>query len=132
MVMKINIFLMVWLIIVAIHVLYDFNQGEHVATMKQKDWWKEHYPAKLYRHDYIIVLILHGLLWSVLVTIPIFVCRYYYHREICNGFILFFIIFNAMLHTLVDHAKANIKCINLLQDQLLHLIQLLGLATMIF
>ena len=115
MVMKINIFLMVWLIIVAIHVLYDFNQGEHVATMKQKDWWKEHYPAKLYRHDYIIVLILHGLLWSV-----------------CNGFILFFIIFNAMLHTLVDHAKANIKCINLLQDQLLHLIQLLGLATMIF
>lgn len=130
--MKLSIFLMIWLIMVAIHVLHDFNQGEPIANMKQKDWWKEHYPARLYRNDYIIVLILHGVLWSVLVSIPIFVFRYCIYDEVYNSLIVFSIIINAMVHAFIDHLKANRKCISLLQDQILHLLQLLILASMIF
>ena len=38
------------------HILDDFCLQGILASLKQKSWWEENYPNKLYKYDYIISL----------------------------------------------------------------------------
>ena len=39
--------------------------------MKQKKWWQENAPQKLYKYDYIVALIMHSMSWSFMIMLPI-------------------------------------------------------------
>lgn len=119
--MKHNIFLL--FIMIFFHIIDDFLlQSQSVlGTMKQKNWWKENSPNKLYRYDYIIALIMHAFSWSFMIMLPIAVILQF---DISS--ILYLYITNAVIHGIVDHIKANCLKINLITDQIIHLFQIFG------
>lgn len=101
------------------HIMDDYYLQGILAKMKQKKWWEENAPGELYRHDYIVALIAHAFSWSFMITIPtLFVSTNYIVMSI-------FIIVNTFVHADTDHAKANEHSINLIVDQVCHLIQII-------
>lgn len=110
------------LLMIFCHIIDDYclqNIGP-LASLKQKIWWSEHYPQKLYKYDFLIALIMHSFSWTFMVMLPI---AYYFAW---NPAPLFYIAFgvNVVVHANVDHAKANRLAINLLMDQTIHVGQI--------
>lgn len=113
----INIFTMIFL-----HILDDYTLQGILASLKQQDWWKKNAPDDLYKHDYIAALICHAYSWSFMVHIPLLV-------SVVRGTtpLLVFslsLVIHAFIHAGIDHLKANKKRINLIEDQLMHLAQI--------
>lgn len=107
------------------HIVDDYYLQGILAQMKQREWWKTHAPDSLYKHDYIIALIEHAFSWTCSIFLPILIYTCFtksYRPEIV--YILTFI-FNLVIHAIVDHMKANLKIINLIHDQILHVIQII-------
>jgi hypothetical protein len=102
------------------HVVADYNLQGWLASAKQKSYWQENAPDKLYRYDYIMALIMHSISWTFMVMLPI---AYVNQFNVDIGFVGMFIA-NVAIHAVVDHLKANMKLINLWHDQLLHLGQI--------
>jgi len=103
------------------HIVDDYYLQGILANMKQRKWWEENAPDKMYRHDYIVALIAHAFSWSFMITIPTLLVSNNY------PIMCVFIIINTIIHAYVDHQKANKRCINLIVDQLCHIIQIIGL-----
>ena len=100
------------------HLVADYTLQGWLAEGKQKNWWKKvcggEIPNK-YKHDYIAALLCHALYWSI------FICAPFY----ASPWFLCAVMGNTIVHAIVDDLKANRMKINLIQDQLLHLIQIL-------
>ena len=125
-------FLLALLASLVVHVIDDFGLQHftHLNELKQKTWWIEQcYIAKkynyldtsIYKYDYIVCLILHAFKWSCLTILPVL---------LIVGFppawaIALLICLNTTVHALVDDFKANRFAINLIHDQLVHIIQIL-------
>ena len=107
------------------HIVDDYYLQGWLASAKQKKWWEENAPQKLYNHDYIMALIMHSMSWSFMIMLPIAISMSF------NVSILFVTIFilNAVIHALVDNLKANKLQISLITDQLIHLVQIFVTAT---
>lgn len=108
------------------HIVDDYRLQGVLASMKQKEWWREHAPQRLYRYDYIMALAMHSMSWSFMIMLPI---------AFANGFnvgtrFVFVFVVNSVLHGLVDDLKANKMKINLITDQSLHLLQIAVTAIM--
>lgn len=110
--------LLIFLLMLAMHTIEDFHLQGRMADMKQKSWWEE-YPAR-YHRDYIPVLFLHGMEWSVLVSLPLLLLT---GLDVPMWFVLAVVI-NGIVHAIVDDLKANRFRINLIQDQAAHIIQM--------
>lgn len=112
--------LFVILCMVFMHVIADYNLQGWLASAKQKSYWEANAPEKLYKYDYIMALVIHSISWTFMIMLPIA----YYKPLSVN--VLFAIIFavNVAVHAIVDHLKANVKRINLWQDQLIHMLQI--------
>jgi len=110
----------VFLSMIFMHVLDDYVLQGVLAQMKQRSWWVENAPDPLYKNDYLMALWMHSLSWSFMIMLPLALYTY------CDVGILFVIgfIVNAAIHFIVDDLKANKHCINLWQDQVVHLIQI--------
>ena len=93
-----------------------------LATMKQKKWWEENHPQKLYKYDYLVALLMHSLSWAFMVMLPI---SFYLSWDIGTKFVVAFVT-NTLLHAFVDNAKANWLTINLIADQSFHMLQIAG------
>ena len=102
------------------HILDDYVLQGWLASAKQKSWWEKNAPDKLYKHDYIAALICHAFSWSVMILVPLII---YSRGDL--GWFWFSLPINWTIHALVDNWKANIKKINLITDQLIHLGQIL-------
>ena len=113
-----TIFVILWMLF--FHVVADYNLQGWLASAKQKSYWQENAPDKLYRYDYIMALIMHSISWTFMVMLPV---AYVNQFNIGIGFVGMFIA-NIAIHAVVDHLKANMKLINLWYDQLLHMGQI--------
>lgn len=118
-----NIFIV--LLMIFCHIVDDYYLQGWLSSAKQKKYWKENSPEKLYRYDYIFALIMHAFSWTFMIMLPI---------AFIKGFdigILFFVVFvsNLTLHAVVDDAKANKRKINLWADQIIHLCQIILTAS---
>lgn len=91
-----------------------------LASMKQRKWWDENYPQKLYRYDHLVALLMHSLSWAFMVMLPI---SFYLAWNVGSGFVVLSVT-NTLIHALVDHAKANLLKINLIVDQTIHILQI--------
>lgn len=111
-----------WLMVLG-HLFADYTLQGWLANGKQKSWWKNavHDCKWLkYRHDYIAALICHALYWAIIVCLPLYDSQYF----------SVFILANAAVHACIDNEKANVHAINLVQDQLLHVFQIVSTLTM--
>ena len=106
------------------HIIADYNLQGWLASAKQKEWWKENAPQELYKHDYIMALFMHSFSWSFMIMIPILVFIVLNGMNIGVLFIAVCLI-NMSIHVIVDDLKANKRKINLIQDQIIHLLQIL-------
>ena len=122
---------MSWLILIAVlflHVMADFRWQGIMAEMKSQDWWKKQkgYYDK-YKNDYIPPLFWHSFHWSCCILLPYLVISqlmYYALGTVMPSFLVA-LAANTLVHMFIDHQKANCKSINLMQDQLLHIFQML-------
>lgn len=112
------------LAMIFLHIVDDYYLQGWLASAKQKSWWEKNSPDKLYKYDYIMALFMHSFSWSFMIMITPTI--YALTHEATNAplaiTVLFFI--NLVIHMIVDNAKANLKKINLIQDQLIHLVQI--------
>jgi len=119
------------------HIVEDFHLQGKMADMKQKSWWAEQWakhngtapklPPK-YRYDYVIVLILHGMEWSICVSLPALALG---DISLPLAATLAVVVIMGLIHALIDDLKANRLVINLWTDQLLHMIQLILLLSVL-
>ena len=125
--MRFNIFLAM----LFCHVIADYNLQGCLADMKQKLWWRKELEKleldieieqKHYKNDYKMALLVHGFSWAFISMLPLmYLCW-------CSApwMLFWFVLWNAAFHALVDHLKANAYLFNLIEDQLLHVLQLAG------
>ena len=116
---------MTWQVILVLmllgHLVADYTLQGWLADGKQKSWWRKIFgghedavPNK-YKNDYKAALFCHALYWSI------FICAPFY----ASSWFLVAVALNTVVHAIVDDLKANQFKINLIQDQLLHLGQIL-------
>lgn len=104
------------------HIVDDYYLQGWLASAKQKSWWDKNSPDKLYKHDYIAALFMHSFSWTFMmmlvptIYIILFGGRYYPLVFVAN----------LIIHMITDNLKTNVKVINLWQDQLIHMIQIIG------
>lgn len=121
--MKISNIVVCFMLMVFMHIVDDFYLQGILAKLKQKSFWEENAPSTLYKYDYIIALAEHAFSWCICIHIPMFAVWY-----MCGGFSLVAFIVNFIaqtaIHAVVDNLKANKLKINLIEDQLLHIVQI--------
>lgn len=105
------------------HIVDDYYLQGWLASAKQKEWWEKNAPQDLYKHDYIMALAMHGMSWAFMVMLPI---AFYMSFNIPPLFVALYA-GNATVHCIVDDMKANKKMINLIIDQLAHIIQVVSM-----
>ena len=114
------------LAMIFLHIVDDYYLQGWLASAKQKSWWKNNAPDKLYKYDYIMALFIHSFSWSFMIMIIPSVYLLTMTNTIngaCSAIAVFFIN-NLFIHMITDNKKANKKEINLIQDQLVHLAQI--------
>ena len=112
------------------HIVDDYYLQGILAQMKQKAWWrKQESYNENYKHDYIIALIMHAFSWAFMISMPLIIAK---ANQIVIGVA---ILTNTIIHAFVDDLKANKKKINLVQDQITHIVQIFltwFIATILF
>ena len=110
---------MILLTMIFLHIVDDYVLQGILAQMKQKKFWEDNAPDKMYKYDYIWALIMHAFSWTFMIMLPLAVTG-------VSG-PAFFIAFaiNLALHAVTDDLKANRHAINLWQDQLVHISQII-------
>ena len=93
------------------HIIDDYYLQGWLASAKQKKWWVQNAPNKLYRFDYIMALACHSFSWAFMIMLPI---------AFVTGWNLgwFFLAYpiNMGIHMFIDDLKANKLKINLITD----------------
>lgn len=103
------------------HIVDDYYLQGWLASAKQKKYWRElpNY-TDMYKHDYIVALIMHSMSWAFMIMLPIAIANRF---NVDFSFFAFYVV-NVFLHAFIDNTKANWQVINLVQDQLLHMCQI--------
>ena len=92
-----------------------------LSKLKQKRYWieeceKNNLDISKYDKDYVTALMMHGLSWSIMIHVPLM-----FLGGIRDDFFLWLsVLFNAVIHAIIDNLKANKLKINLDVDQCLH------------
>lgn len=102
------------------HIVDDYYLQGWLASAKQKKYWKENAPGKMYRHDYLVALVMHSMSWAFMIMLPV---AFHMSWNVGAGFVVVFAL-NAICHAFVDNAKANWLAINLVTDQAIHMVQI--------
>lgn len=114
------------LVMVFLHIVDDYYLQGWLASAKQKSWWEQNAPDKMYKSDYIMALFMHSFSWTFMIMIvpSIYTLITTSNIDIASLVIIPIFIINLYIHMITDDMKANLKKINLIQDQLTHLVQI--------
>lgn len=114
-----------FLVSVLLHIIDDFVlQPICLSKLKQREWWieeckKNGFNFDYYQNDYRCALIIHSISWTLMIMMPLII--------FCNCTIfqyILLIIVNVIIHYITDDLKANRYIFNLIQDQVIHFIQI--------
>lgn len=109
------------------HIVDDYYLQGWLASAKQKKWWQENAPQKIYKHDYLVALIMHSMSWAFMIMLPIAFAMSFNVSGLFLG--VYFV--NVIVHAFTDNAKANWLKINLIADQSIHMVQILVTASLL-
>lgn len=107
------------------HIADDYYLQGILASMKQRKWWRDNAPDQMYRYDWFVALLAHAFSWAFMVHLPLLLYRYLGLIEYSGFVFLASFIINWIIHAVVDHLKANLFKINLIQDQVFHVCQII-------
>ena len=107
------------------HIVDDYYLQGWLASAKQKSWWEKNAPDKLYKNDYIMALFEHAFSWTFMIMLIPTICTYFNPCDLAYKLYVFMFCLNWVTHCIVDDYKANKKKINLIQDQLIHIAQII-------
>ena len=102
------------------HIIDDYYLQGWLASAKQKSWWEKNAPDDLYKNDYKMALFMHSFSWSFMIMLPLTV----YTILMGGTWYPTLYVVNLIIHFIIDDLKANKKKINLIQDQCVHIIQI--------
>ena len=109
------------------HIVDDFySQPIILSNLKQKSWWQKNAPDTKYKDDYLIALLIHAFSWTFMIHIPLIGFLWItnaLNRINWEGFVIIFLA-NLVIHFYIDNLKANELKLNLIQDQFIHLVQI--------
>ena len=108
------------LLMIFFHIVDDYYLQGWLASAKQKKYWRENAPEKMYKYDYIWALLMHSFSWSFMIMLPIAFVNSF---DLSALFMVAFLL-NIAVHAIVDDLKANKRIINLWTDQCIHLCQI--------
>lgn len=112
---------MILLCMIFCHIVDDYYLQGWLASAKQREWWLKNAPDPLYRYDYIVALFMHSFSWTFMImlapTLYVIIFGGTWYPMLFLG--------NLLIHMIVDDLKANKKKINLIQDQSVHILQVL-------
>ena len=115
-------------IMIFLHIVDDWVLQGKLGEMKQKQWWLKHPQYKdMYKYDFVVALLTHAFSWTFMIMLPIMFIQQW---EI-NIVFMFTFLTNMSIHAFVDDLKANKLKINLVQDQIIHIVQI-GVTYIIF
>jgi len=103
------------------HIVDDYYLQGWLASGKQKAWWRKNTTDELYKNDYIMALFCHAFSWTFMIMLPIALAMNWN----IGWWVLAYPI-NTCIHAFTDNLKANEMKINLIQDQMIHFIQIFG------
>lgn len=108
------------------HILDDFvlQPMGFLSNGKQRSWWEKNAPDEKYEYDYFVCLVMHSISWTFMIQLPI---ALYYHLNIGGIYLVLFIL-NTVIHIIVDDCEANLLAFSLLQDQSIHILQIICTA----
>ena len=111
-----------------LHIVDDYYLQGWLASAKQREWWEQNAPNKLYKRDYIMALFMHSFSWAFMIMLvpAIYILNVATNINAATIMLAIFFVVNLCLHMYTDDQKANKKKINLIQDQLTHLVQIIG------
>ena len=116
--------ILILLAMIFCHIVDDYYLQGWLESAKQKSWWEKNAPEKLYRNDYIMALFMHSFSWSFMIMMPIIVYLLICGIGLQEWLVIPYFV-NMAIHCIVDDLKANKRKINLIQDQCIHLVQIL-------
>ena len=109
-----------------LHIVDDYYLQGWLASAKQKSWWEKNAPEKLYSKDYIMALCEHAFSWTFMIMLIPGIYTYFTVSDPNISIYYIWVFFlNWLIHCFVDHMKANRKEINLIVDQLIHILQVI-------
>ena len=114
-----------------LHCFADYQLHGILESMKQKEWWIKQAPNQsefdqsMYKNDYKAALIVHSFEWSFVVLFPMFYLSTKSNTVYSIFACITLLVTNTYFHYIVDDSKANKKTLNLVEDQILHLGQIL-------
>ena len=114
-----NLFLVLSMIFCQI--VDDYYLQGWLASAKQKKYWQDNAPDKMYRYDYIWAVLMQSFSWTFMVMLPI-AFSLSFDVNVLFGSVF---AFNVAIHAFTDDLKANKKKINLWVDQIIHLMQII-------
>lgn len=117
-------FILILLSMIFCHIVDDYYLQGWLASAKQKSWWEKNAPEKLYENDYIMALFMHSFSWSFMTMIPIIIYILASGLDLKEWIVIPYFV-NMVIHCIVDDLKANKKKINLIQDQSIHIVQVI-------
>lgn len=117
--MNINIMIAVLVGMILCHLLADYPLQGWLAQSKAKNYWANGPESN--RRDWVAALTCHAAMWGILIMIPIVIAS-----KMELGWFWMVLPVNIVLHIFVDHMKANKQTINLIEDQTLHSVQIIG------
>ena len=106
------------------HIVDDYYLQGWLASGKQQKWWEQNAPQEMYKHDYIMALAEHAFSWAFMIHVPI-MSYMFFGGTVIGGALVCSIIIDTVIHAVVDDMKANKRKINLIQDQLIHFLQII-------
>lgn len=116
-------YILILLTMIFFHIVDDFYLQGLLINMKQKSWWEKNAPDELYKNDYKMALFIHAFSWSFMIMLPIIAYFYINGLQPRIGLVFLYIL-NTDIHAFVDDLKANKRKINMIKDQLIHLLQI--------
>ena len=60
----------IFILMIFCHIVDDYYLQGWLASAKQKKYWKDNAPDKMYKHDYIWALIMHSFSWAFMIMLP--------------------------------------------------------------
>ena len=110
-----------------LHIVDDYYLQGWLASAKQKSYWEQNAPDELYKHDYIMALFMHSFSWAFMIMVVPSVYTLINTTNTNNASLVIVLVFltNLCIHMVVDNSKANLRKINLVQDQSYHLTQMI-------
>lgn len=117
------------LLVILLHLVADYSLQGCLAQLKTAKFWRSvcrdcewcsaDAAFRRYGHDYRAGLVCHALYWTLVTFAPII------FHPLCSAWTALAIVsLNALFHCWVDDLKANRGRLNLVQDQLLHAVQI--------